>query len=83
VSIRNRLGRLEQSAQNRRDTADEAISHEVLRRTTDDELRAYEGALRRMLDGEEPVQEDEAILARIHELREEVTSVHQTTTRLA
>jgi hypothetical protein len=49
----------------------------VLRRTTDDELCAYEGALRRMLDGEESAPDDAAILARIQELREEVTSGYQ------
>ncbi len=81
MSIRNRLGRLEQSAQNQNDAVDETISREVLRRTTDDELRAYRDALRRMLDGEEPAPEDEAILVRIRELREEVTSGHQTTPR--
>jgi hypothetical protein len=72
VSIRNRLGRLERSAQNQSDATEEAIGREVLRRTTDGELRAYDDALRRMLDGEEPAPEDEAILVRLQELREEV-----------
>jgi hypothetical protein len=61
--------------------AEESICKEVLRRTTDSELRAYEGALRRMLDGEELAPGDTAILVRIQELREEVTSGHQATPR--
>ena len=77
MSIRNRLGRLERSAQDQRDTAEVAVSREVLRRTTDEVLRAYEGALRRMMYGKEPAPEDEAILVRIQELREEVTYEHQ------
>jgi hypothetical protein len=85
VSIRNRLGQLEQSTQKRQSEAakkaEERTSREVLRRTTVAELRAYRDALRRMLDGEEPAQEDAAILARIQELREEVTGGHQTTPR--
>jgi hypothetical protein len=81
VSIRNRLGRLEQSARNQNDAVDEAISREVLRRTTDDELHAYRDALGRVLDGEEPAPEDEAILVRIQELREEVSSGLQATPR--
>jgi hypothetical protein len=61
--------------------AEDRISREVLRRTTDDELHAYRDALRRMLDGEEPVPEDEAILVRVQELREEVTGGHQAAPR--
>ena len=71
MSIKNRIGRLEQSAQNQSEAAEEAVSREVLRRTTDEELCAYHDALRRMLEGEEPASEDAAILARVQELREE------------
>lgn len=85
MGLRNRLGRLERSTQKRQSEAakegEERTSREVLRRTTDDELRAYHDALTRMLDGEEPAPEDAAILARIQELREEVTSGYQTTPR--
>jgi hypothetical protein len=81
MGLRNRLGRLEQLAQSHHSVAakeaEARTSREVLRRTTDDELCAYEGALRRMLDGEEPAPDDAAILARVQELREEVTSEHQ------
>lgn len=85
MSIRNRLGRLKRSTQKRQSEAakkaEERTSREVLRRTTDDELRAYHDALRRMLDGEEPTPEDAAILTRVQELREEVTGGHQTAPR--
>jgi hypothetical protein len=85
MGLRNRLGPLERFAhKHQSEAAKEAearTSREVLRRTTDDELRAYEGALRRMVDGEEPAPGDAAILARIQELREEVTSGHQATPR--
>jgi hypothetical protein len=85
VSIKNRLGRLERSTQTQQSEAakkaEERISREVLRRTTDDELHAYHDALRRMLDGEEPAPEDAAILVRIQELREEVTGGHQAASR--
>jgi hypothetical protein len=85
MGLRNRLGRLEQLAQTHHsEAAKEAevrTSREVLRRTTDDELCAYEGALRRMVDGEESAPEDAAILARVQELREEVTSGHQAAPR--
>ncbi len=85
MGLRNRLRRLEQLVLTHQGEAakraEEAISREALRRTTDDELRAYERALRRMLDGKERAPVDAAILARIQELREEVTSEYQTTPR--
>jgi hypothetical protein len=85
MGLRNRLGRLEQLVMSYQGEAvkraEEAISREALRRTTDDELRAYERALKRMVDGEERAPGDAAILARIQELREEVTSGYQTTPR--
>jgi hypothetical protein len=81
MGLRNRLGRLERLALSHQSGAakgvEEAISREVLRRTTDSELHAYESALRRMLDGEEPTPGDAAILARVQELREEVASGYQ------
>lgn len=85
MGLRNRLGRLEQSTQKHRSEAakeaEKRTSREVLRRMTDDELRAYHDALRRMLDEEEPAPEDEAILVRIQELREEVMGGYQATSR--
>jgi hypothetical protein len=54
----------------------EAINKEVLRRMTDDELRGYVGALRRMRDGKEPAEDDGPIFARVEELREEVRNEH-------
>lgn len=81
MGLRNRLGRLERLAQNRSEAAEGAISRETLRRTTDDELRAYHDALRRILDGEEPAPKDATILARIRELREEVMGGYQATPR--
>ena len=76
-SLECRLGDLEAHADKSREDEGAAESRRVLRRMTDDELSAYEGALRRMLDGEEPAPSDAAILARIQELREEVTSGYQ------
>jgi hypothetical protein len=79
--VRRRLENLEERAWSSGQEAEERVSREVMRRLTDGELDAYADALRRMLDGEETAPGDEAILARIQELREEVTSGHQTTPR--
>ncbi len=81
MGLQERLRRLEGFVEVRQGEADKGvreatISKEVLRRTTDDELRAYTDTLRRMRDGEEPVEDDQTILARIEELREEVRNEH-------
>jgi hypothetical protein len=76
-SLERRLGDLEAHADKSREDKGAAESCRVLRRMTNDELRAYEGALRRMLDGEELAPDDAAILARVQELREEVMGGYQ------
>jgi hypothetical protein len=82
MGLEGRLRRLEGIAEMHQSEAakgvSEAINKEVLRRMTDDELRGYVGALRRMRDGKEPAEDDGSILARVEELREEVRHEHTT-----
>lgn len=53
-----------------------AKTREVLPRMSTPELRAYVNVLRRMKAGEEPVEEDGAILAHVTTLYEEVRNEH-------
>jgi hypothetical protein len=82
MGLEGRLRRLEGIAEAYQSEAtkglQEAIGREVLRRMTDDELRGYVGALRRMRDGKEPAEDDTPILARVEELREEVRNEYST-----
>lgn len=70
-SVKRRLGQLEAHSKTRVGDED-AVIRKVMRRFTDAELRAYVDVLRRMRDGEKPVEEDGPILARAKELYEEV-----------
>jgi hypothetical protein len=80
--LERRLEDLEARSRASREAEEIALTREVMRRLTDDELRAYVDVLRRMRDGEEPEEKDEPILVRVKELREEVmSSEHQATPR--
>jgi hypothetical protein len=80
--LERRLEDLEARSRASREAEEIALTRAVMRRLTDDELRAYVDVLRRMRDGEEPEEKDEPILVRVKELREEVmSSEHQATPR--
>lgn len=72
INTKRRLDRLEVRADVCRDDERAAASRKVLARMTDDELRVYVAALRRMKAGEGPSEEDGPILQRVEALYEEV-----------
>jgi hypothetical protein len=73
VGLDARLGRLEARVDAAREEDRAAVSREVLRRMTDEELRAYEAAPRRAKEAVgEFTEEDRPILERAEELYEEV-----------
>ncbi len=79
VSVRRRLESLEARA-NKFRKGDEAVSREVLRRMTDEELEAYDEVLRRALEGGGFIEEDRPILEPAEELYREVRNERTTQT---
>ena len=80
-SLENRLKRLEVSAKTSREDYGAALSREVLRRMSDEELRSYDAALRRAVKAEgEFSEQDWPILRRAEELYGEVRNELETQT---
>lgn len=76
-SIERRLEDLEARSLASREDAGAALRSQVMRRLTDDELRTYAAALKRMVPGEEN-EEDVPILKRVREVYEEVRNERTT-----
>ena len=72
ASLERRLRQLETHAATVRREDEEAVVREVLRRLTDEELDAYEEALRRALESGEFAEQDRPILERVERLYEQV-----------
>ena len=73
MSLKKRLGRLEERAGDVAEDEEERISRESLRRVPTEDLRIVVAYLRRMdEEGGEPTEEEEEALRRYEELRAEV-----------
>ena len=78
-SIENRLRRLEIITRTSWEEYEEALSRKVLKRMSDEELKAYDAALKRAVEAGGFTEEDAPILKRSKELYEEVSGEHPQT----
>jgi hypothetical protein len=74
MNLKRRLEDLEERLGTDRESVEDAISREVIRRMTTEELREYRDALKRRIQTGEPAEEDAPIRQRWQELYEEVRS---------
>ncbi len=79
VGTRRRLERLEERLGVRAEPFEDAVSREVIRRMTTEELREYRDVLQRLTEIEKPAEEAAPILHRRQQLYEEVSGEHPQT----
>jgi hypothetical protein len=72
MNLKRRLEGLEERLEARVEPFEDAISREVVRRMSTEELREYRDVLKRLIDTGELVEEDAPILHRRQQLYEEV-----------
>jgi hypothetical protein len=78
-SLERRLEDLEGRSRASREAEEVALTRQVMRRLTDDELRTYAAILKRMMAGEVDEEAQAPILERVREVREEVRHERTTT----
>jgi hypothetical protein len=71
--LERRLSVLEECLVTGRESAEDAISRKVIRRMTTEELKEYRDALKRLIEGGEPAEEDAPIWHCRQQLYEEVS----------
>jgi hypothetical protein len=73
MNLKRRLEGLEERIGTDRESLEDAVGREVIRRMSTEELREYRDALKRLIEGGEPAEEDAPIWHRRAQLYEEVS----------
>lgn len=79
MNLKRRIEGLEERLGTDREALEDAVSHEVMRRMSTEELREYRDALRHLIETGELVEEDAPILHHRQQLYEEVSGEHPQT----